>query len=228
MSRRTRASLALIFALVFASAAARRAGAACVPFDQPPAVSSAAFGAVALEAADVDRDGDLDLVTASPEPGVATIWFRNDGDGATWAPLTDPELAGGQDAALAADLDGDGDVDLVSQSADDNFVAWYANDGSAAGWSVNTIVAGSYATGAWFSAPADVDGDGDLDVGAALPGDDAGQSIHAGGLRRRVESQSHHQDVGTLFGTPLTIKKRGMSRIETDRGSSPWQANEFW
>jgi len=30
---------------------------------------------------------------------------------------------------FAADLDGDGDVDPISGSFDDNTVAWYANDG---------------------------------------------------------------------------------------------------
>ena len=40
------------------------------------------------------------------------------------------ETADGPQAVSAADLDGDGDTDVISASKDDSTVLWYENDGS--------------------------------------------------------------------------------------------------
>jgi len=60
-----------------------------------------------------------------------------------------------------ADVDGDGDMDVLSSSMDDDKIAWYENDGSES----FTEHAISYAAdGAYSVYAADVDGDGDMDV----------------------------------------------------------------
>jgi hypothetical protein len=69
------------------------------------------------------------------------------------------------------DLDGDGDLDLLSSSQNDDTIAWYENtagDGSA--WTPTDIAT----TADWAQAVAvgDLDGDGDLDLASASGNDD--------------------------------------------------------
>ncbi len=68
-----------------------------------------------------------------------------------------------------ADVDGDGDLDVLSASVDDDKIAWYENDGSQ-NFTAHTITTG--ANGARSVSTADVDGDGDLDVLSASANDD--------------------------------------------------------
>ena len=37
--------------------------------------------------------------------------------------------ADGGESVLAADVDGDGDIDVISASSNDDTIAWYENDG---------------------------------------------------------------------------------------------------
>ena len=64
--------------------------------------------------ADIDNDGDMDVVLASA--GDDTIaWYENDnGDGSSWtgAQIDDDALAAR--SVFAADMDNDGDMDIVS------------------------------------------------------------------------------------------------------------------
>ena len=174
-SRATRRSLALVFALVFAPPAARRAAAECVPFATPPAIGNAADGASSVRAADLDGDGDLDVLSASRDD--ATIaWHENldlttpgTGDGSTWT-LHAVSTAAGALSVFAADVDGDGDLDALAASLTDDTIAWYANDGSGGGWTLHAI--STAADGAISVFAADVDGDGDLDALSASVVDD--------------------------------------------------------
>ncbi|MHC4994276.1 MAG: FG-GAP-like repeat-containing protein, partial [Planctomycetota bacterium] len=47
--------------------------------------------------------------------------------------------ADGANSVYAADLDGDGDLDVLTSSSADNRIAWYANDGSGAFSGENVI-----------------------------------------------------------------------------------------
>jgi hypothetical protein len=69
----------------------------------------------------------------------------------------------------ATDVDGDGDTDILSASADDNTIAWLENDGSQ-NFTVHTIT--TSAGGANGVYAADVDGDNDTDILTASGGDD--------------------------------------------------------
>lgn len=63
---------------------------------------------------------------------------------------------------LAADLDGDGDLDVISGSERDDRVAWYANDGSGV-FGPQHLVSSEVLEANWVHA-ADLDADGDVDL----------------------------------------------------------------
>ncbi|MBT3037295.1 MAG: DUF4347 domain-containing protein, partial [Candidatus Thiodiazotropha sp. (ex Codakia orbicularis)] len=77
--------------------------------------------------------------------------------------------ANGAASVTTVDMDGDGDLDVVSASQNDNKIAWYENDGSQ-NFTAHTI--STAASGAFAVTTADVDGDGDIDVLSASITDD--------------------------------------------------------
>jgi hypothetical protein len=117
-------------------------------------------------AADVDADGDLDVLS-SGELDDDIVWNENTaGTGLLWTPHTITTITDNAQAVTSADLDGDGDPDAASLGLHGP-VAWHENaaaDGSV--WETR-VVTGS-AAGAYSLRPADLDGDGDPDLLAAL------------------------------------------------------------
>jgi len=134
-----------------------------VPFGPPSVLSTDDLAVYSVVAADVDGDGDADVLTASCEDN-RVAWYENDGaspPGFTSRSITTNALCAV--AVAAADLDGDGDTDALSSSLNDDKIAWYENDGaSPPTWTERTVslaVDQPY----WVFA-ADVDGDGDTDA----------------------------------------------------------------
>ncbi|GAB5521923.1 MAG: hypothetical protein RhofKO_41740 [Rhodothermales bacterium] len=136
-------------------------------FGRHQVVTSDADGIYSVYAADVDGDGDLDLLSASFRDN-KVAWYENDGSQG----FTEHVVTTNADAAAsvyAADVDGDGDLDVLSASFRDNKIAWYENDGSE-GFTEHVVT--TNATVARSVYAADVDGDGDLDVLSASFTDD--------------------------------------------------------
>lgn len=137
-----------------------------LPFGLSPVGSGAA---PAL--GDLDGDGDLDVLVGDTAGDLT--YLRNDGTAgapAFVAARVDPFglYAVGQDAVPAlADLDGDGDLDLIVGEAGGRFFV-FRNGGDAQhpSFALASDVAGLDPLGASFSSPAiaDVNGDGLLDV----------------------------------------------------------------
>ena len=76
-------------------------------------------------------DGDLDIVSASYEDDTIA-WYENDGAAnPSWTAADIATNADGARSVHAADMDGDGDLDIVSASYEDDTIAWYENDGGA-------------------------------------------------------------------------------------------------
>ena len=71
---------------------------------------------------------------------------------------------------MRQDLDGDGDMDVLSASWLDDKIAWYENDGVE--YSVPEVFISTNADGAWSVYAQDLDGDGDKDVLSASRDDD--------------------------------------------------------
>ncbi len=125
-----------------------------------------------LDAADLDGDGDTDLVVAVSGPDFIEILInRGDGvfdRGARTASATMP-------SATAADFDGDGDTDFMM--TDFAGVSVWTNDGTAE-FSVGDTQ--SFEFPMQFLEIGDVDGDGDVDVVGFNLADTAGVLINDG------------------------------------------------
>ncbi len=119
--------------------------------------------ALAVSVVDLDGDGLPDILGGSAA-GAEVAWWRNlGGSPPAWSRSTiDDGVPGAHDVA-GADLDGDGDVDVISVSFEDDEIMWWRNDGSAGtAWQRFTVASNfDYPTKV---AIADVDHDGDLDV----------------------------------------------------------------
>lgn len=76
---------------------------------------------------DLDNDGDADVLSASGTDD-KVVWFENlNGLGAFSAEKVITSLTDSPRSVYAADLDGDGDHDVLSASIADNTIAWYEN-----------------------------------------------------------------------------------------------------
>jgi len=116
---------------------------------------------------DLDGDGDLDLIMAFYSGQI--VWYENlgkPGNGVRWDKHTIVgEFAHGFEA-VAADLDGDGDLDVVATAADtDGQIAWLENTGDPrSSWLMHSLKT------PWIHAfqviTADLDRDGKLDIAA--------------------------------------------------------------
>jgi hypothetical protein len=137
----------------------------------PYVIAPAANGAWSVHAADLDGDGLMDVLAASLDDDRIT-WYRNGGGNpVVWTPGVISATADGAVSVFAADINGDGRLDVLSASTNDDKIAWYRNGGgSPVVWANHTIT--STADGALSVFAADVDGDGLMDVLSASPNDD--------------------------------------------------------
>ena len=94
-------------------------------------IATSADAAADVFAADMDGDGDLDVVSASVNDDTIA-WYEN--DGANDPNFTAVDISTTADSAngvFVADMDGDGDLDIISSSWKDDTIAWYENHGAA-------------------------------------------------------------------------------------------------
>ena len=119
-------------------------------------------GASAVSAADMDGDGDLDIIAAD-EGGDAIHWLEN--DGAANPSFTVNSLASSVDgpwALFPIDLDQDLYMYVISGSHSDNKVRWFSNNGNAdPSFTAADLIIGADARGVHSG---DVVGDGYIDL----------------------------------------------------------------
>nr|WP_321413679.1 FG-GAP-like repeat-containing protein [uncultured Allomuricauda sp.] len=127
-------------------------------------------GAYDVASADLDGDGDLDVVGILTDGGhreAKVVWFENTGSFnftghlVRILPYNSPYA---HSAVSVVDLNGDGDIDLLTASAIENSFNYYENDGN--GSFTNFVISNDpeYANHASHIDYVDMDGDGDIDV----------------------------------------------------------------
>ncbi|MDG1813733.1 MAG: FG-GAP-like repeat-containing protein, partial [Porticoccaceae bacterium] len=112
--------------------------------------------------ADVDGDGNLDVVAGNI--GQTNKLYLNKGGDGGFASVTGSDIGSEKDSTESvalADVDGDGDLDLVAGNYSNQINKLYLNKGFGGSAAINI---GSIAESTQSVALADVDGDGDLDV----------------------------------------------------------------
>lgn len=129
---------------------------------------------VVITTADLDNDGNLDLLVGAQSQGYrspgSVLAYNNQGDGTFTAPLTVTNKVVAIRSLQAADLDGDGSVDPIAASektpAANHHIAWYPNRLSDTGAFGDPEVLSPLGTVqiAESVAAGDIDGDGRTDI----------------------------------------------------------------
>ncbi len=109
-------------------------------YEQPPAAAdpwirhpiATVIGPMSLDVADMDGDGDLDVVVgehnlAHPESAKLYVFENADGRGGRWIGHIVAIGDEHHDGAILADIDGDGDLDIVSIGWGHSRVLLYEN-----------------------------------------------------------------------------------------------------
>ena len=165
-----------------------------------------------IELADLDGDGQLDILVAngsgysSPGPVEPTRVWKNLGNWAGAAPHCEEVSAatvmsymGRSRMIKAADVDGDGDLDLFTGGAYQTQAKLFLNNGDGT-WTDASAQLPQQPTSIGDAELGDVDGDGDLDIvivdwGAQNPGT---QGYAGGPLRLYLNDGTGHFTVGTM------------------------------
>jgi hypothetical protein len=129
-------------------------------------IDSYFYGAHRVQTIDIDEDQNIDILAAAYYNG-EVAWYRNNGGNPlTWTKYTVGYGLAGACIAQAADVDDDGDLDVVATAQVSDEVSWWRNDGgSPIVWTKFYIDA--YLDRAWPLYVCDLDADGDSDVVAA-------------------------------------------------------------
>ena len=134
------------------------------------------IGPQSVAAADVNGDGKEDLITAnwgsSAQGNTLTILTNNGSGGFVLASL--PVVGTGPNSVTAADVNGDGKVDLISANRTDSTVSVLTNNGTG-----GFVLAGTHSVGSGpvFVTAADVNGDGKVDLITANWGGGGGNTL---------------------------------------------------
>ena len=112
---------------------------------------------------DIDLDGNNDILAAAYQSNEIVWWQNNGSDFTTWTKQKISEYFVGAMLANAADIDCDGDMDVVGTASIADDIAWWENSGgSPIQWIRHDIDINF--DGAWPAYIYDINSDGNLDI----------------------------------------------------------------
>ena len=127
---------------------------------------------VAIKSADLDGDGDIDVIATTNNFGdpKQLVWFENiDGIGNFGEEIVVHQNIENTNPLLAEDLDGDDKVDLVSGSIGDEALVWFRNADNGADFEAPRYIS-KLTRSPSHAIVKDLDNDGDSDVLAVMHG----------------------------------------------------------
>ncbi|MFC2135583.1 FG-GAP-like repeat-containing protein, partial [Bacteroidota bacterium] len=129
-------------------------------------------GAIFVDAADVNGDGNVDILGAAWEGNEIAYWLNDGNAPINWTKVSVDDTFNGAHEVKAADVNSDGFTDILGASAENHQIAMWLNDGSQPVNWTKTIISGQF-LGARSVECYDINNDGHNDViGAALTSDE--------------------------------------------------------
>ena len=182
--------------------------------------------AISVYAADVDGDGDMDVLGAANSADAITWWENSDtAPGVYWFEHTVDGDFDGARSVYSSDVDGDGDMDVLGAAFTADDITWWENaNGSGTSWVTHTVDGGF--DFAFSVHAADVDSDGDMDVlGAASYADDitwweVSEFLDYGQLTSSILDSGGASDWGQVTWTGFEPANTDLT-VELRTGNSP-------
>ncbi|MCK4671706.1 MAG: VCBS repeat-containing protein, partial [Candidatus Aegiribacteria sp.] len=135
-------------------------------------IASGFNGACAVYLDDIDNDGDLDALGAAVHDDEMVWWENADGTGSDWIAHIIDNYFNGAHSIISADLDNDGDQDIIGTAEQADDVTWWENTDSTGTTWCEHLIDGDF-DGAEWAWPVDIDDDGYLEILAVAESDDA-------------------------------------------------------
>ncbi|UOR05096.1 FG-GAP-like repeat-containing protein [Hymenobacter aerilatus] len=155
----------------------------------------------AVQLADVDNDGDLDVLTS--DSGSNTVSIRINSGAGTFSGTTSIAVGAAPADLRLADLDSDGDLDLVTVNAADGTVSVRLNNGLG-GYSQTATLLLPLGSTPNSLQTGDVDADGDLDLVVAQGrGGQVMTFLNKGAAN--FAAQYGALELSSLFGSPVAL-----------------------
>jgi hypothetical protein len=191
-------------------------------------------------ACDFDFDGDADVFAAASDANEIT-WWRNDGGfPVQWTEQAIDTAFANAKSVHVADLDADGDLDVVGAAFDDNYLSWWRNDGGSPIQWTEYQIPGPLA-GAHHVQAVDIDLDGRVDIlGAAYYSETIAWWRNNGGdpiswTKQNIDvgfsgacvAQAVDLDADTDVDVVATAQTGNQVAWWRNNGGSPFQWTEF-
>lgn len=126
-------------------------------------ISSNSSGSRSIVTGDVDGDGDLDVLVSSAFDD-SVRWYINSNGAGDFSQVIDvTNNLDSANSSFPSDLDGDGDLDVLSTSISDNKLVWYENKDGLGAYSNERLIHNNE-NQSYFAKASDLDSDGDNDV----------------------------------------------------------------